>query len=261
MCAERGGICSQGRREYRVPFCITAFPVMSRPHMNAIAIPWLEIGKPARVRFAIIYLTLLTLCTCLHAQDRDAPLPLTVDLTPIVSYGSRMSLAIQPVVPGTNPHVVVNASPGYGFAVGARIREGDLLEFRWSTQDSYIEIRDGRVAVPRSRMTLNQYYCDFTHEYVIRHPAPWLRPFIIASVGATSMASEANSGSIYFSAGIGGGVKLLVSHHLGFRIQAQWLSTLIDPHGTAICVSGCELHLTGTLGSQAELTVGPVLRF
>ena len=228
--------------------------------MNAIAILSGQIAKPARRRLVIIHLILLALCTYLQAQDRDGLLPVALDLTPIVTYGSRMSLPIQPVVPGTNPEVVVNASPGYGFALGARIREGDLLEFRWSTQDSYIEIRDGRVAVPRSRMTLNQFYCDFTHEYVIRHPAPWLRPFIIASVGATSMVPEANSGSIYFSVGIGGGVKFLVSRHLGFRIQAQWLSTLIDPHGTAIC-AGCALHLAGALGSQAELTVGPILRF
>jgi hypothetical protein len=212
-------------------------------------------------RWVVIVLILPTISPRLMGQDRNASTVGPFDVTPIASYGSGMSFAMQPMVPGKNPRLVLNASPSYGFAFGARLREGDLIEFRWSRQDSYAEIRDASLAFPRTRITLNQLHCDFSHEYVIQHPAHWIRPFIIASVGATNMAAEATSGSNYLSAGIGGGVKLLVSRRVGFRFQVLWLSTLIDPHGIADCGSGCQMHFAGILGSQAELTLGPVFRF
>ena len=125
-------------------------------------------------RWVVIVLILLTISRQLMAQDRNGSTPGPFDFTPIVSYGGGMNLAMQPVVPGKNPRLVVNASPSYGFAFG---------------------------------------------------------------------------------------VKLLVSRRVAFRFQALWLSTLIDPHGNAVCGSGCQLHFAGTLGSQAELTLGPVFRF
>lgn len=231
--------------------CIASYPGQEKGHMKA---------NPTS-RWVVSVLILLTMSPQLMAQDRNASTAGPFDFTPIVSYGSGMSFGMQPLVPGKNPRLVVKASPSYGFAFGARIREGDLIELRWSTQDSYAEIRDASLAFPRTRITLNQLHCDFSHEYVIQHSAHWIRPFIITSVGATNMSAGANSGSTYLSAGIGGGVKLLVSRRVGFRFQALWLSTLIDPHGNAVCGSGCQLHFAGTLGSQAELTLGPVFRF
>jgi hypothetical protein len=184
-----------------------------------------------------------------------------LDVTQLVSYRTRMSFAIQPMVPGTNPRVVLDGSPSYGLAVGVHIRKEDLMELRWSRQVSYTEIQGGGSVPSQGRMILNQFHCDFSHEYAIQHHAPWLRPFIIGGVGATNFSSKVNSGSTYFSAGLGGGVKLFVGRHLGFRIQAEWLPTFADTYGNAVCGSGCVVHFGGTLGSQAEISVGPVFHF
>jgi hypothetical protein len=216
---------------------------------------------PARRERVFAFLVLFTICPRLTSQDRTEGILSHLDVTPLVSYRSSMSLAIQPLVPGTNPRVVLNSSPSYGLAVGVRIREGDLMELRWSRQDSQAEIQGGGIVISRSRMISNQFHCDFSHEYAIKHPTPWLRPFIVASVGATNFSSDVNSGSTYLSAGFGGGVKMFVSRHLGFRIQAEWLPAFVDTHGTAVCGSGCVVHFGGTLGSQAEIAVGPVFRF
>ena len=214
---------------------------------------------PASLRLFAATLIFISVSRWAAAQERVS-LVQSFEIMPFVSYRSKMSLAIQPVVPGTNPHVLLGASPGYGVGLGLRIREDDIIALKWSRQDSHADIQDGGVEVPRSRMRLNQFHCDFSHEYTFRHRTPWLRPLIVASVGATNVSTELNSGSTYFSVGLGGGVKFVLSPHLGFRMQAQWLPIFIA-HGTVVCGAGCVANLSGTLGSQAEVAVGPVLRF
>ncbi|HXJ86621.1 MAG TPA: hypothetical protein VMS18_07385 [Candidatus Binatia bacterium] len=214
---------------------------------------------PASLRLFAMVLIFISVSRWAAAQERVS-LVQSFEIMPFVSYRSRMSLAIQPAVPGTNPHTLLDGSPGYGVGLGMRIREDDVIAVKWSRQDSYVDLQDTGVDFPRSRVILNQFHCDFTHEYVFRHRTPWLRPLIVASVGATNLSTELNSGSTYFSVGLGGGVKFVVSPHLGVRMQAQWLPIFIA-HGTVVCGAGCVANLGGTLGSQAEVAVGPVLRF
>ena len=64
-----------------------------------------------------------------------------------------------------------------------------------------------------------------------------------------------------FSFGIGAGIRFYASRHLGFKIQAEWLPVLVDPHVAFICGSGCIVHAGGTASSQGEVLVGPILRF
>jgi hypothetical protein len=83
----------------------------------------------------------------------------------------------------------------------------------------------------------------------------------MGGVGATIVSNAANIGATYFSVGIGGGVKFIMTQHLGFRIQAEWLPTFADPQGTISCGPGCIAHLGGVFGSQAEIALGPIFHF
>jgi hypothetical protein len=56
--------------------------------------------------------------------------------------------------------------------------------------------------------------------------ASWARPFVMGSAGATHVSSSTNINFTRFSFGIGGGVRLYASRHLGFKIQAEWLPVL-----------------------------------
>ena len=218
--------------------------------------------KTIDVLVFIAMLFQIALPSALNAQQQLEPKPLRFDFSPFIGYRTSMSFPVEPHVTGMNPRVVLDASPSYGASFGVRLKdEADLVEVRWARQDSYVHTEDITPQTPRQRMILDQFHGDFSHEFPIEDWAAWARPFVLASVGATHVSSDTNLNFTRFSFGIGGGVRFYPSRHVGFKVQAQWLPLLIEPHGAFICGAGCIVHVGGTLSSQGEVFVGPILRF
>jgi len=210
----------------------------------------------------VIVMLLIALPSALSAQQLPEPRPLRFDLTPFIGYRTSMSFPVEPHVTGMNPRVVLDASPSYGVSLGMRLaNEGDLVEMRWARQDSYVHAEDITPQPLRQHMILDQFHGDFSHETPIEDWASWARPFVLASIGATHVSSSTNISFTRFSFGIGAGIRFYASRHLGFKIQAEWLPVLVDPHVAFICGSGCIVHAGGTASSQGEVFVGPILRF
>ena len=206
-------------------------------------------------------LLLIVLSPALSAQQQPEPKPLRFDFTPFIGYRTSISFPIEPHVSGMNPRVVVDASPSYGVSFGVRLEEDGLVEIRWARQNSYIHSEDVSLPIPRQRAILDQFHGDFSREYVVDEWRPWARPFVLLSVGATHVSSSTNSNFTRFSFGMGGGVRFYPSRHVGFKIQAEWLPVLLNPQVAFVCGAGCIVHVGGSLGSQGEVMVGPMLRF
>jgi len=218
--------------------------------------------KTIYVLVFIAMLLQIALPSTLIAQQQLEPKPLRFDFTPFIGYRTSLSFPVEPHVTGMNPRVVLDASPSYGGSLGMRLKdEDDLVEVLWARQDSYVHTEDITPQVPRQRVILDQFHGDFSHEFLIEDWAAWARPFVLASVGATHVSSDTNINFTRFSFGIGGGVRFYASRHLGFKIQAEWLPVLANPHVAFICGAGCIVHVGGTLGSQGEVFAGPILRF
>jgi hypothetical protein len=210
----------------------------------------------------MVMLPLFVLSPGVSAQQQPDPKPLRFDVTPFLGYRTPMSFPIDPHVTGMNPRVVVDASPSYGVSFGVRLRQPeDLIEVRWARQDSHVHSEDITPEPPRQRLILDQFHGDFSHEPFVEEWPPWAKPFIVASVGATHVSSSTNINFTRFSFGIGGGIRFYASRHFGFKIQAEWLPVFVDPHAAFICGGGCIVHVGGTLASQGEVLVGPILRF
>jgi hypothetical protein len=161
----------------------------------------------------------------------------------------------------TNPRVIVNANPSYGIAFGMRINEEDLVEFRWARQDTDVHVENTAQTSSNQRLILDQFHADFTHEFILDEWPPWARPFITGSVGATRMRDHTNDFT-RFSFGLATGIRVYANRHFAFRVQAAWLPVVVDPELKAfVCGGGCVVRVGGTLISQGEFTVGPVLRF
>lgn len=206
-------------------------------------------------------LFILILSVHLSAQESE-PRPLRFDVTPFIGYRTSMSFPVEPHVTGTNPHVVVDASPSYGLSFGVRLRdEDDVVEMRWARQDSYVYSKDISPQAIRQRLIIDQFHGDFSHEGIVEGLPRWAKPFAVASIGATRVRSNTPINFTRFSFGIGGGVRLYPSRHVGFKVQAQWLPLLIEPYGVVLCGAGCIVHVGGTLSSQGEVFAGPILRF
>ena len=195
------------------------------------------------------------------AQNAPEPL-LGIDITPNVGYRTNINFITEPGVDGINPRVSLDSGPSRGLAVGVRYNDGDVVEFRWSRQDTYMNVV-GPVLPPfRERVTLDQFHMDCSHEYVVDEWPLWARPFIMASVGATRVSSTSGSPSFTrFSFGIGGGVKAFPFRRFGLKIQAEWLPLWVNPEVRALCGYGCVIFLSGRLAHQAEVSISPVFRF
>ncbi len=210
----------------------------------------------------LVAMLVIALAPAVIAQEQPEPKPLRFDFTPFVGYRTSMSFPIDPHVTGTNPRVVLDASPSYGASLGMRLKsEGDLVEIRWARQDSYVHAEDVTPQPPRQRVILDQFHGDFSHEFDIDEWAAWARPFVLASVGGTHISGNTNISFTRFSFGLGTGIRFYASRHLGFKIQAEWLPIFVDPNVAFICGSGCVVHAGGNAVSQGEVFVGTILRF
>lgn len=204
----------------------------------------------------------IALSPVLAAQEQTEPTPQRFEVTPFIGYRTFMSFPIEPHVTGLNPRVVVDESPSYGLSFGVRLHSyDDLVEARWARQDSYVHSEEITPQPPRQRVVLGQFHGDFSHEYLVEDWGPLAKPFVMASVGATHISSSTNINLTRFSFGIGGGVRFYTSKHVYFKIQAEWLPIVVDPHAAFICGAGCVVHLAATLASQGEVFVGPTFRF
>jgi hypothetical protein len=205
---------------------------------------------------------LIALSPALRAQQQPQTKSLRFEFTPFMGYRTNMSFPVEPHVTGTNPRVVLDASPSYGASFGMRLHaEEDLVEIRWARQDSYVHAEDIMPLPPRQHVILDQFHGDFSHEPLVEDWASWAKPFVVASVGATHISGSTSINLSRFSFGIGGGIRFYPSRHVGFKIQAEWVPVFADPHVAFICGSGCIVHVGGTLSSQGEVFAGPILRF
>jgi len=215
-------------------------------------------------KHVLVFLTALYFVACppaLAAQTQPDGKPLRFDLTLFTGYRTSISFPVDPHVSGTNPRIVIDASPEYGASFGLRLREEDLVEMRWTRQDSYLASFEITPQVPRQHMFLDQFHGDFSHEPLIEDWPAWAKPFVLASVGATHFSSNTNINFTRFSFGIGGGLRVYPSRHLGFKLQAEWLPVVVDPRVAFVCGGGCIIHVGSTVASQGEILAGPLFRF
>ena len=209
-------------------------------------------------------LSLVVSSAPLRAQQEAEPKPLRFDFTAFVGYRTSMSFPVEPHVTGTNPRVLLDAGPSYGFSFGARLtgREEDLIEVRWARQDSYVHPEEITPLPLRQRILLDQFHGDFSHEPWIEDWPTWIKPYVLASVGATHVSSSSSMSFTRFSFGLGAGIRFYrPTHHLGFKIQGEWLPVFADPQIAFVCGGGCLVHVGGTAASQGELFVGTFVRF
>lgn len=209
-------------------------------------------------RLSIAAATLVAISCPLATQAQDLPKYHYWEVTPLFGYRTNISFATDAEndVPSK---ITFEGGAAFGLAFGGRINDEDVIEFRWTRQDAHV--RFSPELTPSSQLKIDQFHLDFSHEYEIEE-WPRARPYVMASIGMTRFSGTATFGSFTrFSFGMGGGLKVFPTTHVGLKVQAQWLPVVFNPQTTAYCVTGCVIRFGGKLGSQAEVTAGPVFRF
>jgi hypothetical protein len=190
---------------------------------------------------------------------------LRFDLAPLFGYRTSITFPTGQDVqqPGLlpSPRLVLDAKPSYGVAFGARLDEENLIEIRWARQNTNVHL-EGGAPFPKEKVVLDQFHGDFIHEFYLEEWPRWARPIVIGSIGATHVGGGASNSFTRFSFGLGGGVKVDFTRHLGWKVQAEWLPIVVNPGvGSFVCGGGCVVRLSGTAVSQGEVVMGPVFQF
>jgi hypothetical protein len=214
------------------------------------------------LHWLVLFFTILLHAGGLVSQTVGEQTPiklLGIDITPLAGYRTSMTFPIGPYEQQTN--LIFDARPSYGVAIGGRLNEEDLIEFRWARQDSRVHLEGGSPS-SSEKVVLDQFHGDFTHEYILDDWPIWARPFVMGSVGATHVSDGGSGSFTRFSFGLGGGIKVYCNRHLGFRMQVEWLPIVVNPEvNSFVCGGGCIVHLSGTVVSQGEIVAGPLFRF
>ena len=211
--------------------------------------------------YLLVLLASLLFCGESVSQEQPTePKPLRIDFTPLIGYRSGITFPTVQGFLGNSAGAVLAERPSYGFAVGMRLNEEDVVELRWARQGS--DIRFINTSVPSTKVILHQVHLDCTHEFIMDTWPMWVRPYIIGSVGGTHIDGGSSAAFTRFSFGLGTGLKVYFSRHVGWRFQVEWLPIVVSPEvGAFVCGAGCIVHLSATAVSQGEIVAGPVFRF
>ena len=204
-------------------------------------------------------LVLLSFALPAHAQK--ATRPQLFDFSVLLGYRTNVSFSGPADADVVLPRVIIDPSPSYGVAFGARLSEEDLIELRWARMDSTMRVEQNFLTLYQQKVTVDQFHADFTHEYILDNWPAQVRPYIMASVGATHIAGAETRNFTRFSLGIGAGFKVFLNRNVGFRLQGEWVPILIDPEVGIACGAGCIVHLKTQFTSQGEFAAGPLFRF
>jgi hypothetical protein len=168
----------------------------------------------------------------------------------------------------------VDSSYNIGATFAVNLNELDAVEGHWQRQSTKARLPAEIVAPQTSQswepfnLKIDQIHANFLHHYKIADPRA--RPYIMASLGATTYYADSNGrkdSRSYFSFALGGGIKYFITSYFGLRGEARWTSTLLSAENSSFwCISGgagaaCLINLKTSLQQQVDLTGGIVFRF
>lgn len=133
-----------------------------------------------------------------------------IEITPFVGYQFGGELEETDDEPITRK---LDQSPTWGLMLNVGITNLDQLEFYYSSQGTDLN-RGVEQAVG---VTVDHFQIGAIHQYAPRRP---INPYIGISLGASKFVVGGDSDT-RFSGSLSGGVKMVVSDHLGFRFDAR----------------------------------------
>ena len=148
-----------------------------------------------------------------------------------------------------------------GFIIGIFVDENSLVEIVYSHQETRLEEDEGLF----SSAPLFDLDVDYFHiGGIYQLDGKRARPFFAATLGVTRLDPEQGGfdSETGFSLAMGGGVKIQVHEHVGFRFEGRGYFTFLDTGGELFCSDGqCFVRVESSGMWQADFSVGLVLSF
>jgi len=180
------------------------------------------------------------------------------EITPFAGYtwGGQFSDSM------TNANLNVKETNNYGIMLDINQDPQSQIELYFSNQSTQLHASQG-VFTGHPLFNLDIQYYHIGGTYSPSDPGK-IRGFLAGSLGATHMVPQGPGldSLTKFSLSLGGGVKLYVTDHIGFRLEGRWFGTLFDGSGSAFCANGaCAINVQGSLFSQFVANAGLIIAF
>lgn len=162
-----------------------------------------------------------------------------------------------------NLSVDTDEGPAYGLTFNlfdSTNRKGARLQYEVyiGRAETDLELSDDNLT--QTRVSLDSNYLQFGGTYEWQKEA--LRPYIVATIGATHFNPDGASSETDPSFGIGTGLKYLFSDSTGFRLDLRGFGTITDSDSAIFCDNGrCLVRANGDVWWQYQLAAGLFLRF
>jgi len=181
-----------------------------------------------------------------------------VEITPFAGYFSGGSVDL-PTNQG-DVELDTQAAGDYGAFLDFRVSPESAVGLMYLRQDSELD------ANPLAGMGEVGLRTEFYHfEGFYEFSTEPIRPFVVASVGATRLEADGYDPDTRFSFTVGGGVRLSLGKHFGFRLEGRYFGTLVDRSQEELCADDdedfCLVYHDGTLLNQFDAKVGVVFAF
>jgi opacity protein-like surface antigen len=164
----------------------------------------------------------------------------------------------------TGAGVEIDDSTSYGFILGWALDDESAIEVLYSHQSSRLQSSGLFSAAPLFDLDLDTVEVGGLYQWEVRT----VRPFIAGGVGFTRLSPDAPAldSETRFTFGMGGGLRVFPTPHVGFRFEGRGNLTFFTDKSTIFCSSTngsttCDIQATGSVLWQAEFTAGVVLRF
>ena len=179
------------------------------------------------------------------------PLPaIAIEITPMAGY--RFGGQVETVT-GEKLHFSEDSS--FALAVDFDLAAEKQIELFWSHQKS--DLTRGTTEVFSSGI-------DYIHiGGTVLYPQQSFSPFVAGGLGVTHFSPDNGYKSeTRFSISIGGGIKKMLTDHIGLRLEGRGYGTWFPNAGAIFCGNGgCNISASGDALFQFEGLAGAILKF
>lgn len=217
---------------------------------------------------AICLLFGLLLAGAASADDRGRSIGKRFELTPFVSYFFEGEIGTGHDFGFSLRDADVAEGEGVGLLAAFRVNRHWQVELMYSEQETEFEFRRFGFFGSSSFREVVDVDVEYFH---VGAAYTWtnvgqIEPFVDLTVGTTSISPRGSNlyDSDNFSVGFGGGVKVFVGEHLGFRFQGRILSTDVG-NDDFFCeddfFDDCYYYDDDSYFIQPEVSAGLILAF
>jgi hypothetical protein len=155
----------------------------------------------------------------------------------------------------------IDGARSEGVTISVPVRRDRAVELLFSRQDTGVDVAV-YPGTQRYALTIDHWMVGTVGEFP-GHAAR-VRPFIAAYLGLTNFRNSDGGGTsdTWFTAALGGGVKLDFASHVALRFDARAYAVFVGSGAGAICgPGGCSVAFSGNAMFQGEVAAGVVLKF